>query len=152
MPKAPGNTEIKVDKSGQRTAMCYLIAEVTTKKRMEKKGFLLEVRTCRRTHSQDRVIPREHGLPFMVSFIQLFILQTFTEYASWAKTCGDTTVNKIGQVPSPAEAWQGRQTMNKSLFAVCSVWRAVFPAFLTVFVVMETNNPNIAMILGYILT
>lgn len=68
--------------------MCYLIAEVTTKKRMEKKGFLLEVRTCRCTHSQDRIIPREHGLPFMVSFIQLFILQTFTEYAAWAKTCG----------------------------------------------------------------
>lgn len=70
------------------------------------------------------------------------------------KPVGDTTVNKIGLVPSPAElqAWQERQTMNKSLFAICSVCRAVFLAFLTVFVVMETNNPNIAVILGYILT
>lgn len=41
------------NKSGQWGAMCYLIAEVTTKKRTEKKRSSLEVSTCRCTHSQD---------------------------------------------------------------------------------------------------
>lgn len=68
-----------------------------------KEGFPSRVSTCRQPHSQDRVIPREYGLPSMVSSTQLFILQIFIEYIAHASTCGDTTVNKVSQVPSLTE-------------------------------------------------
>ena len=73
------------------------------KKENGKKGFPSRVSTCRQPHSQDTVIPREHGLPSMVSSTQLFILQIFIEYIVRASTSGDTTVNKVSQVPSLTE-------------------------------------------------
>ena len=79
---SPGESR---NESSQGTAMCYLVAQVTTKERTAK-CVPLKVHTHSlththtHTHTQDRNKPGKQKLPPMVSPMQLVILQIFTEH------------------------------------------------------------------------
>ena len=107
---SPGESR---NESSQGTAMCYLVAQVTTKERTAK-CFPLKVHThtlslththtlshththtLTHTHTQDRNKPGKQKLPPMVSPMQLVILQIFIEHELHA----NSIVSETDQVSS----------------------------------------------------